>query len=89
VGREEPLHLAHHRGHPGRVQGSLKRLRVRSNLIGRVINLILERAEEVQVRGSMEISPDPKKRPFLCLRRGKQGRFHWYLEPEGLPSRPP
>ena len=44
----------------------LKRLRVRPNLIGKVINLIRERAEEVRVRSSAEISPDPKDDPF-CL----------------------
>jgi predicted nucleic acid-binding protein len=38
----------------------LKRLRVRPNLIGRVVNLIRERAEEVKGRSSVEISPDPR-----------------------------
>jgi hypothetical protein len=42
----------------------LERLRVRPNLIGRVINLIRERAEEVKVRSSVEISPDPDDDPF-------------------------
>lgn len=42
----------------------LKRLGVRRNLIGRVVNLIRERAEEVEVRSSVEISPDPKDEPF-------------------------
>jgi uncharacterized protein len=50
----------------------LKRLRVRSGLIGRVVNLIRERAEEVKVRPSIEISPDPKDDPFcLCAEQGK------------------
>ena len=50
----------------------LKRLRVRRNLIGRVISLIRERAAEVKARSSIEISPDPKDEPFcLC---GEQGR---------------
>jgi uncharacterized protein len=50
----------------------LRRLRVRPNLIGRVVNLIRERAEGVKVRSSIEISPDPKDDPFcLCAERGR------------------
>ncbi|HVH72472.1 MAG TPA: putative toxin-antitoxin system toxin component, PIN family [Candidatus Dormibacteraeota bacterium] len=50
----------------------LRRLRVRSHLIGRVVNLIRERAEEIRVRSSVEISPDPKDDPFcLCAEQGK------------------
>jgi putative PIN family toxin of toxin-antitoxin system len=49
----------------------LKRLRVRSTLIGAVINLIRERAESVNVHASFEISPDPKDDPFcLCSEEG-------------------
>jgi predicted nucleic acid-binding protein len=49
----------------------LKRLGVRSNLIGSVINLIRERAEQVGVHASFEISPDPKDDPFcLCSEEG-------------------
>lgn len=50
----------------------LKRLRVRPNLIGNVINLIRERAEEIKVRTAAELSPDPKDDPFcLCAEQGK------------------
>ena len=50
----------------------LKRLRVRPNLIGKVINLIRERAEEVKVHASAQISPDPKDDAFcLCAESGK------------------
>lgn len=50
----------------------LKRLRVHPNLIGNVINLIRERAEEVDVRPSVELSPDPKDDPFcVCAEQGK------------------
>lgn len=50
----------------------LKRLRVRPHLIGRIVNLIRERAEEVKIRYSAEISPDPKDDPFcLCAEQGK------------------
>ncbi len=49
----------------------LKRLRVRSTLIGAVINLIHERAKPVNVHASFEISPDPKDDPFcLCSEEG-------------------
>lgn len=49
----------------------LKRLRVRPNLTGKVINLIRERAEAVKVRSSAEISPDPKDDAFcLCAESG-------------------
>ena len=50
----------------------LKRLRVRPNLIGRVINLIRERAEEVRVQHSAEISPDPDDDAFcVCAEQGR------------------
>jgi len=49
----------------------LKRLSVRSNLIGTVVNLIRERAEHIDVRVSFQISPDPKDDPFcLCSEQG-------------------
>jgi putative PIN family toxin of toxin-antitoxin system len=64
----------------------LKRLRVRSHLIGKVINLIRERAEEVKVRSSIEISPDPKDDPFcLCAERGKAD-FIVTLNPADFPQ---
>ncbi len=50
----------------------LKRLRVRPNVIGKVINLIRERAEEVKVHASVQISPDSKDDAFcLCAESGK------------------
>lgn len=49
----------------------LKRLRVRSTLIGRVVNLIRARAEEVKVCTSVEISPDAQDDAFcLCAEYG-------------------
>lgn len=49
----------------------LKRLHVRPSLIGKVINLIRERAEGVKVRSSAEISADPKDDAFcLCAEHG-------------------
>ena len=64
----------------------LKRLRVRSQLIGKVINLIRERAEEIKVRSSTEISPDPKDDPFcLCAEQGKAD-FIVTLNPKDFPE---
>ena len=64
----------------------LKRLRVRPNLIGKVINLIRERAEGVKVRSSAEISPDPDDDPFcLCSEQGKAD-FIVTLNPKDFPE---
>jgi predicted nucleic acid-binding protein len=64
----------------------LKRLRVRPNLIGKVINLIRERAEEVRVHGSAQISPDPKDDAFcLCAESGKAD-FVITLNPKDFPE---
>jgi predicted nucleic acid-binding protein len=64
----------------------LKRLRVRPNLIGKVINLIRERAEGVKVRSSAEISPDPDDNPFcLCSEQGKAD-FIVTLNPKDFPE---
>ena len=64
----------------------LKRLRVRSALIGTVINLIRERAEEVKARSSIEISPDPKDDPFCrCADEGRAD-FVVTLNPKDFPE---
>lgn len=64
----------------------LKRLRVRSNLIGRVVNLIRERAEAVKVSASVEISPDPKDASFCrCAEQGKAD-FIVTLNPKDFPQ---
>lgn len=64
----------------------LKRLRVRPSLIGKVINLIRERAEVVKVRSSAEISPDPKDDPFcLCSEQGNAD-FIVTLNPKDFPE---
>lgn len=50
----------------------LMRLNVRSNQIGRLVNLIRERAEFVELRSASQISPDLKDDPFcLCANQGK------------------
>jgi putative PIN family toxin of toxin-antitoxin system len=64
----------------------LKRLRVRSHLIGKVVNLIRERAEAVEVRSSFEISPDPKDNAFcLCAEQG-EADFIVTLNPKDFPE---
>ena len=64
----------------------LKRLRVRPSLIGKVINLIRERAEVVRVRSSTEISPDPKDDPFcFCAEHGRAD-FILTLNPSDFPQ---
>jgi predicted nucleic acid-binding protein len=64
----------------------LKRLRVRPNRIGKVINLIRERAEEVKVHASAQISPDPKDDAFcLCAESGKAD-FVITLNPKDFPQ---
>jgi predicted nucleic acid-binding protein len=56
----------------GEYKAILRRMRVRPGLIGKVINLIRDRAEAVKVRAAMEISPDPKDDPFcLCAEQGE------------------
>ena len=64
----------------------LKRLGVRPNLIGSVINLIRERAEQVGVHASFEISPDPEDDPFcLCSEEGSAD-FIVTLNPKDFPQ---
>src|SRR5262249_38827221 len=63
----------------------LRRLRMRSHVIGRVVNLIRERAEEVKVRTSTGISPDPGDDPFcLCAEQGRAD-FVVTLNPKDFP----
>ncbi len=65
----------------------LKRLGVRPSLTGTVINPIRERAEQVHVHASFEISPDPKDDPLcLCAEEG-QGRFRRHAKPQRLSAR--
>jgi predicted nucleic acid-binding protein len=64
----------------------LTRLSVRSNLIGKIVNLIRERAEEVKVRSSVEISPDADDDPFcLCSEEGN-ANFIVTLNPKDFPE---
>lgn len=50
----------------------LRRLNVRLSLIGQVVNLIRERAEEIEVHSRAQISPDPEDDAFcLCAEDGR------------------
>ena len=64
----------------------LKRLHVRPSLIGRVINLIRERAEGVKVRSSAEISPDPKDDAFCLCSESGDANFVVTLNPKDFPE---
>lgn len=64
----------------------LKRLRVRANRIGRLVNLIRERAEEVKVRSSAEISSDPKDDPFCLCSEDGRADFLMTLNPKDFPQ---
>jgi len=64
----------------------LKRRGVRASLIGRIINLVRERAEAVNERSPDEISPDPKDDAFcLCSEKG-QADFIVTLNPRDFPQ---
>ena len=64
----------------------LKRLGVRPSLIGKVINLIRERTEEVKVRSSTEISPDPKDDAFCLCAESGDADFVVTLNPKDFPQ---
>lgn len=64
----------------------LKRLHVRPSLIGKVINLIRERAEEVKVRSSAEISEDPKDDAFCLCAESGNADFIVTLNPKDFPQ---
>ena len=64
----------------------LKRLGVRPSLIGKVINLIRERAEGVKVRSSAEISPDPKDDAFCLCAESGNADFIVTLNPKDFPE---
>jgi predicted nucleic acid-binding protein len=63
----------------------LKRLGVRPHLIGQVVNLIRERAEEVKARSSIEISPDPGDDPFCLCSEQAKADFIVTLNPKDFP----
>jgi predicted nucleic acid-binding protein len=64
----------------------LKRLGVHPSLIGKVINLIRDRAEAVKVRSSAEISPDPKDEAFCLCSESGDADFVVTLNPKDFPE---
>ena len=47
----------------------LKRRNVRPALIGRIINLLREQAEEITIHEAMPIAPDPDETPSASVRK--------------------
>jgi len=63
-----------------------KRLNVRPNVAGRLINLLREEAQEVQVGENVEISPDPGDNCFCgCAEQGRAD-FLVTLNPRDFPQ---
>lgn len=63
-----------------------KRLKIRPPVVGRLINLLNEEAEEVVVEGVVEISPDPGDNCFCaCAQEGKAD-FLVTLNPKHFPQ---
>lgn len=65
----------------------LRRLGVRRNLIGAIVNLLREEAEMIEVRSTSEISPDPGDDPFCACAEGGQAAFIATLNPKDFPQR--
>jgi predicted nucleic acid-binding protein len=65
----------------------LTRLGVRPQLVGRIINLLREEAEEIEVPRVAEVSPDPGDDPVCaCAERG-QADFIATLNKKDFPQR--
>lgn len=64
----------------------LKRLKVRPALIGKIINLIRERAEQVEFRSPIEISPDPEDDAFCLCAEYAKADFLVTLNPADFPQ---
>jgi predicted nucleic acid-binding protein len=64
----------------------LARLGVRRNVIGALINRLREEAEVIEVRRSVQLSPDPGDDPFCnCAEEGKAD-FIVTLNPKDFPK---
>lgn len=70
----------------GEYKEILRRLGVRTNLIGKVTNLIRERAEEVRAAISAEISPGPKDDAFCRCAESGRADFLFTLNPKDFPQ---
>lgn len=63
-----------------------KRLNVRANIAGRMINLLREEAEEVIVREAAQISPDPGDNCFCACAEEGGADFLITLNPSDFPQ---
>ena len=63
-----------------------KRLNVRPSVAGRLVNLLREEAEEVTVRTSVEISPDPGDNCFCACAEETRADFLVTLNPKDFPQ---
>ena len=65
----------------------MKRLNVRPTIAGRLVNLVKEEAEEVAVRETINISPDPGDNCFCgCAEEGRAD-FLVTLNPRDFPQK--
>jgi predicted nucleic acid-binding protein len=65
----------------------LRRLGVRPNLIGGIINLLREEAEMIEVRSTREISPDPGDDPLCACAEEGQAAFLMTLNSRDFPQK--
>lgn len=64
----------------------LARLGVRRNVIGALINHLREEAEVIEVRRSVQLSPDPGDDPFCNCAEEGQADFIVTLNPKDFPK---
>ena len=64
----------------------MKRLEVRRNLIGNIVNLLREEAEFVEVAVTAEVSPDPADDPFCACAEIGDAAFIVTLNPRDFPQ---
>ena len=65
----------------------MRRLGVRRNLIGKIVNLLREGAEFVQVPATAGISPDPADDPFCACAELMNAAFLVTLNPRDFPQK--
>jgi len=65
----------------------LRRLGVRRNLIGAIINLLREEAEMIELRSTAEISPDRGDDPFCACAEQGRAAFIATLNPKDFPQK--
>lgn len=63
-----------------------KRLGVRPNVVGRLVNLLKEEAQEVELRENIEVSPDPGDNCFCACAEEGSADFLVTLNPRDFPQ---